>query len=92
MRKDWEKHLGDDAYPPTLEQLETFLQSQILTLEAIVGGCKSLMVSVKTTTPNSKSKISDNDVPAYSSLTLQTTPQDSNKAPANRNSKCSLCN
>ena len=26
-RKDWEKHLGDDADPPTLEQLQTFLQS-----------------------------------------------------------------
>ena len=41
MRKDWEKYWGDDADPPPLEKLQSFLQSQILTLEATEGGCKS---------------------------------------------------
>ena len=40
-RKEWERHLGHSVNPPTMEQLQTFLRSQILTLEAIEEGTKS---------------------------------------------------
>lgn len=33
-RLDWHKELGDSSVPPTLDQLRTFIQTRILTLEA----------------------------------------------------------
>ena len=34
-RNDWERHLGDSVATPTWEQLKTFMNAELLTLEAV---------------------------------------------------------
>ena len=61
-RKEWERHLGDRVVPPTLEQLQAFLRSQTLTLEAIEAGTRSsLNNNPKAESSNSKSRKSEHD-------------------------------
>ena len=38
MHREWERHLRDSVNPSTMEQLQAFLRSQTLTLEAIEAG------------------------------------------------------
>ena len=60
--KEWERHLGVSVDPPTMEQLQAFLRSQTLTLEAIEAGTRSSLNSnPKTQSPNSKSRKSEQD-------------------------------
>ena len=69
-RKEWERHLGDSVIPPTLEELQAFLRSQNLTLEAIEAGTRSSSNNnSKTQSSNSKPRKSepDNAVGLFSS-------------------------
>ena len=53
--KDWEKHLGESVKTPTWKQLQSFINSQFLTLEAMEQGVKSLTTNfAKSSTPNQK--------------------------------------
>ena len=61
-RKEWERTLGDRVDPPNLEQLQAFLRSQTLTLEAIKAGTKSSSNNNrKTQSPNSNPRKSEHD-------------------------------
>ena len=83
-RKEWERHLGDSIVPPTLEQLQAFLRSQTLTLEAIEPGTRSSSNNnSKAQSSNSKPRKSEHDN-AQSVYSHQTSP------PAKK--KCSFCN
>ena len=54
-RKDWERHLAESIETPTWKQLQSFMNSQLLTLEAMERGVKSLTTnSAKSSTPNQK--------------------------------------
>ena len=53
VRREWEKHLGDGADPPTFKQLKDFIRAQILIMESLEGSCKS---SNNYTKPNPHSK------------------------------------
>ena len=62
-RREWVRYLGDSVVPPTMEQLQAFLRSQILTLEVIEACTRSSSNSnPKTQSPNSKSRKSEQDV------------------------------
>ena len=85
-RKEWERHLGNSVVPPTMEQLQAFLQSQTLTLEAIEAGTRSSPNNnSKSQSFNSKSRKSEhnNDQSVYSH---QTSPSNPSKK------ECSICN
>ena len=85
-RKEWERHLGDTVVPPTMEQLQAFLGSQTLTLEAIeVGTRSSSNNNSKVQSPNSKRRKSehDNAQPVYSHQ---------NSSVTSSKKKCSFCN
>ena len=85
-RKEWERHLGNSVVPPTMEQLQAFLQSQTLTLEAIEAGTRSSSNNnSKTPSSNSKPRKSepDNAQSVYSHQTSSTNPS---------KKKCSICN
>ena len=85
-RKEWERHLGDSVVPPTMEQLQAFLRSQTLTLEAIEAGSRSSSNNnPKTQSPNPKSRKSEHDN-AQSVYSHQTSSSTSSKK------KCSFCN
>ena len=85
-RKEWERHLGDSVVPPILEQLQAFLRSQTLTLEAIEAGTRSSSNNnPKAQSSNSKSRKSEHDN-AQSVYSHQT----SSSPPAKK--KCSFCN
>ena len=85
-RKEWERHLGDSVVPPTLEQLQAFLRSQTLTLQAIEAGTRSSSNNnPKAQSSNSKSRKSEHDN-AQSVYSHQT----SSSPPAEK--KCSFCN
>ena len=85
-RKEWERHLGDTVVPPTMEQLQAFLGSQTLTLEAIEAGTRSSSNNnSKVQSPNSKPRKSEHDN-AQSVYSHQTSSVTSSKK------KCSFCN
>ena len=85
-RKEWERHFGDSVDSSRMEQLETSLRSQILTLEAIEAGTKSSSSNnFKAQSPNSKSHKSEQDS-TYTVYSHQT----SSKTPSKK--KCSICN
>ena len=85
-RKKWERHLGASVDPPTMEQLQAFLRSQTLILEAIEAGTRSLSNSnPKTQSPNPKSRKSEPDS-TYTVCSHQTSPNIPSKG------KCSFCN
>ena len=88
-RKEWERHLGDSVDPPTMEELQAFLRSQTLTLEAIEAGTKSSSNNnPKIQSPNSKPRKSEHDN-AHSAYSHQASPQN---AKNNQKRKCLLCN
>ena len=69
-----------------MQQLQAYLRSQILTLEAIEAGTRSSSNSnPKTQSPNSKSRKSEQDN-TYTVCSHQTSP----KTPSKK--KCSICN
>ena len=85
-RKEWERHLGNSVVPPTMEQLQAFLQSQTLTLEEIEAGTRSSSNNnSKTQSPNSKPRKSESDN-AQSVYSHQTSSTNQSKR------KCSICN
>ena len=60
--KKWERHLGNSVVPPTMEQLQAFLQSQTLTVEAIEAGTRSSSNNnSKSQSSNSKPRKSEHD-------------------------------
>ena len=88
-RKEWERHLGDSVDPSKLEQLQAFLRSQTLTLEAIEAGTKSSSNNnLKTQSPKSKPRKSEHDN-AHSACSHQASLQ---TAKNNQKRKCLLCN
>ena len=64
-RKDWERHLGDSVATPTWEQLMTFMNAQLLTLEAIERGSKANQ-SISSRAPlQSHKSARDNNPPSH---------------------------
>ena len=85
-RKEWERRLGNSVVPPTMEQLQAFLQSQTLTLEAIEAGTSSSSNNnSKSQSSNSKPRKSKHDN-AQSVYSHQTSPANPSEK------KCSICN
>ena len=85
-RKDWERHLGDSVDTPTSTQLKSFINAQILTLEAVERGVKTAQSS-----PN-KFQFSSNKGPKGSTPAsvhdLQTASKYNNRG---GESVCSFC-
>ena len=85
-RKKWERHLGNSVVPPTMEQLQVFLQSQTLTLEPMESGTRSSSNNnSKSQSSNSKPRKSE-PANAQSVYSHQTSPTNPSKK------KCSICN
>ena len=84
--KEWERHLGNSVVPPTMEQLQAFLQSQTLTLEAIEVGTRfSSNNNSKSQSSNSKPRKSEYDT-AQSVYSHQTSSTNTSKK------ECSIYN